>query len=374
MINGIDAVYQSSIDRVVAFVTADDDQLHYAYATGTGGWSWGASLGLPPGTPPDYPIAYPTAAYRSSIDQVMAFVCGMTDGNLYRAYWNGSAWAWDGPLNSPGLTIAVTAGVIPVDAIYVSLSDHVLAFAIGLDGQLYLNWNYSASNWIAIGAPPSASNTLLLSSSPVALYQPTTGVVWVFVVGDDGHVYSAMSGAAAATSGSAAWSWGDLGAPPAAIVGPPTVTYQTSTSSTFIFVQCADGNLYVNSTGFAPAWGGWVNHGAPAGTKVSGEQIAAVSTLTNHVHVFVQSADGKLYDRYGKPNDEWTWDVHSSPPGNPPLGPAFAAVYQPSIDRVLGLVGGMDALSSGGSPPVKGSLYTIFTVLRWRWDDLGSPD
>jgi hypothetical protein len=93
-------------------------------------------------------INSPAAVYQSSIDRVQAFVVG-SDGNLYLNLWNGSQWVWEAQGAPPGTKVALSPA-----AVYQSSIDRVQAFVVGSDGNLYLNlWNGSQWVWEAQGTP-----------------------------------------------------------------------------------------------------------------------------------------------------------------------------------------------------------------------------
>jgi hypothetical protein len=90
-INSVSAVYQSSIDRLHALVTADDGYLYDNYWDGSQ-WQWQTHEAPPAPVGSSGPaggVFYPAAVYQSSIDRVVAFVLG-EDGNLYLNFSDGS--------------------------------------------------------------------------------------------------------------------------------------------------------------------------------------------------------------------------------------------------------------------------------------------
>jgi hypothetical protein len=172
-------VYQSSLDRVIAFATGSSGHLHVSYSNGTP-WVW-EDLGTPP--PVDFPVrvdGMPAPVYQSSLDRVISFVRG-NDQHLYVNYWNGSAWVWEDQGTPPG-TIAIP----PPAAVYQSSLDRVIAFVRGGDNHLYVNyWNGSAWVWEDQGTPPGTT----VNGPPVAIYQAALDRVMAFVLGGDGKLY-----------------------------------------------------------------------------------------------------------------------------------------------------------------------------------------
>jgi hypothetical protein len=83
------AVYQSSLDRIIAFSIGGNGHLYDKYWNGSA-WVW-EDQGTPPGTSAGNA---PAAVYQTSLDRIIAFVAG-ANGHLYDKYWNGSAWVWE---------------------------------------------------------------------------------------------------------------------------------------------------------------------------------------------------------------------------------------------------------------------------------------
>jgi hypothetical protein len=136
------AVYQSSIDRVHAFVVTTNSDLYLAYYDhDQGRWLWefqDKSLGL-------LEMSSPSAVYQSSIDRVCAFVV-RGDGHLYLNYFDHSKgkWLWEdqGP---PSTTGSATGSP---GAVYQSSIDRVHAFVVGSDGHLYVNYfDHGQGEW-----------------------------------------------------------------------------------------------------------------------------------------------------------------------------------------------------------------------------------
>ncbi len=181
--NSPSAVYQSSIDRVCAFAVGSDNALYiYFYDQGNPAQGQLQSLGSPPGA---LATGSPGAVYQSSIDRVCAFVIS-ANSDLYLAYYDHGQgrWLWEFQDSSLGLLEMSSPG-----AVYQSSIDRVCAFVVRGDGHLYLNYfDHSKGKWLweDQGTP---STTLSATGSPGAVYQSSIDRVHAFVVGSDGHLY-----------------------------------------------------------------------------------------------------------------------------------------------------------------------------------------
>jgi hypothetical protein len=134
-------VYQTSLDRIVAFVTSvGNGHLYDLYGDGHQ-WVWDTDQGTPPGVTS---VANPSAVYQTSRDRLVVFVTG-SDGHLYDKYWDGHQWVWDTDQGTPP---GVTSVANP-SAVYQTLLDRLVVFVIGSDGHLYDKyWDSTAGQWV----------------------------------------------------------------------------------------------------------------------------------------------------------------------------------------------------------------------------------
>jgi hypothetical protein len=145
---GLSAVYQSSLDRLICFVTGSDGHLYDKFWDGSQ-WVWEDQGPLPSGANP-FGLS---AVYQSSLDRLVCFVTG-ADGHLYDKFWDGSQWVWEDQGSIPG---GLNFPVNP-SAVYRSSSDQLVCFVVGADGHLYDKfWDGSQWVWQDQGIPPSGS-------------------------------------------------------------------------------------------------------------------------------------------------------------------------------------------------------------------------
>ncbi|MGO8844256.1 MAG: hypothetical protein ACLQFI_02695 [Methylocella sp.] len=180
------AFYQTSLDRVIAFVVGSNGHLYDTFWNGQQ-WVWEDQE-----TPPNHDVkavSSPSATYQTSLDRVIAFVVG-SDGNLYDTFWNGQKWVWEDRGTPPNPANHDVKAVSSPSATYQKSLDRVIAFVVGSDGNLYDTfWNGQKWVWDP-GTPPNPANhDVKAVSSPSATYQKSLGRVIAFVVGSDDHLY-----------------------------------------------------------------------------------------------------------------------------------------------------------------------------------------
>jgi hypothetical protein len=125
----------------------------------------------------------------------------------------------------------------------------------------------------------------------------------VFVVGTDGHVYTAAWEPDFADGWHGWWRIGNLVAPQ----GAPVHCVSRSTDHLDIFVTDSSGNIQTAAwePDFADGWHGWwpINGGRAA----PGAPVTAVTRSADHLDVFVVGTDGHVYTAAWEPDfaDGW---------------------------------------------------------------------
>jgi hypothetical protein len=339
------AVYQTSLDRLVAFVVGNNGHLYDKYWNGQQ-WVW-EDQGRPLGT---LLSPLPSAVYQTALDRLVAFVVG-NNGHLYDKYWNGQQWVWEDQGTAPGTIMNPSPS-----AVYQTALDRLVAFVFGNDGHLYDKyWNGQQWVWEDQGIPPGTS--IYWAGSPSAVYQTALDRLVVFVIGSDGHLYDKYWNGQQ-------WVWEDQGTPPGTSIisgMAPSAVYQTALDRLVAFVVGNNGHLYDKY------WNGhqwvWEDQGTPPGTSIiSGMAPSAVyQTALDRLVVFVIGSDGHLYDKYWN-GQQWVWEDQGTPPGTS-VGLAPSAVYQTALDRLVVFVIGSDL-----------HLYDKYwNGQQWVWEDQGIP-
>jgi hypothetical protein len=346
------AVYQSSIDRLVCFVTGNDGHLYDKFWDGSR-WVWEDQ-----GTPPNGGVMGTSAVYQSSIDRLVCFVIG-NDGHLYDKFWDGSQWVWE----DQGLPNGAQANAsIPPSAVYQSSIDRLVCFVtanVTSDINHLFDKFWDGSQWVWEDQGPLPSGAQFADASiPSPVYQSSIDRLVCFVIGNDGHLYDKF------WDGSQ-WAWEDQGPLPggaqfAEFGGSPSAVYQSSIDRLVCFLSGTD-HLYDKF------WDGsqwvWEDQGTlPNGAVPRPIPPSAVyQSSIDRLVCFLSGSDDHLYDKFWD-GSHWVWeDQGPLPNGASPTW--LSAVYQSSIDRLVCFVTGVD-----------GHLYDKFwDGSQWVWEDQGTP-
>ena len=160
--------------------------------------------------------------------------------------------------------------------------EFMLLLSVKMTENLYANFGDGNTwQWLNLGQPPSTPVSIVSNFRPISLTVPPDAAksIFVFVVGNDGHVYACYS-----PSGGTGWQWVDLGLPP--VTGPqPILSFSPnalrigneSKTAVFnwnvsVFAVSGDSALWADSTpdaslGSTAVWT-WQPRGAPPAAGV----------------------------------------------------------------------------------------------------------
>ncbi|MGM0924777.1 MAG: hypothetical protein ACQEWW_26940 [Bacillota bacterium] len=265
------------------FVVGNDGRVYFSWWWAGSNWSDWHSCGgfFPPGAPVSAVVLTPT--------KLDLFVVG-NDGRVYFSWWSaGSNWSnWHscGGFFPPGA---------PVSAVALTPTKLDL-FVVGNDGRVYTSWWWAGSNWsdwhscggfFPPGAPVSA-----VARTPISLD--------LFVVSNDGRVYTSWW--------SAGWDWSgindnwkSLGGffPP----GAPVSAVARTPNNLDLFVVGNDGRVYTSSWSEGSNWSNWRSCG---GFFPPGAPVSAVARTPNNLDLFVVSNDGRVYTSSWSAGSDWS--------------------------------------------------------------------
>jgi hypothetical protein len=359
---GPGVVLQSSMDRIIAFVVGADGHLHDLYYDG--GWIW-EDQGTPPGeSGATRAINSPCAIYQPTLDRVVAFVVA-NDGHLYDKYWDGAQWRWE-DLGKPTGANAIYS---PAACYQVTL-DRIVVFVLGDNGHFY-DFFFDGAGWVCEdqGSPhPSIDprNPLGIYTSPCAIYQPTLDRVSAFVVGINGHLYNLFFGGGGGTWADLANPGGEIGHAVTGENSSPGVTYQAPLDRIVVVV---DAQIGPNHSTYIDYYDGqkwvWNDVGVDSPGPVF-SPVAVYQTALDRLSAYGGSDNGRLYSVfYNAQTQNWDWRDHGLPPGMN-FGTVMSrpgVVYQDSLDRIVVFVMGSN-----------GHLYDLFfDGNNWVWEDQGTP-
>jgi len=369
--------YKDGPQRIYAFVASFPDpdpsnltgSLYINYWDGFA-WHW-ASQGKPPGTAITRYAPPSVITYRDGPQRIYAFVAG-TNGHLYVNYWNGAQWNWADQGTPPGTTLSLDlAGGAAPSAVTFSAAglQRTYVFVVGNDGHLYVNyWNGAQWNWADQGTPPGT--TLATFAAPAAVSFLDSGVqrMYVFVRGGDQHLHiNYWDGAQ--------WRWADQGQPSGRWLAFPISAVSFSEAGHQRVYAFMDTYVYgdPNPNGdqnWINYWDGSAWHWAQQSSNpgVFPSVVTYPDGNTTRIYAFVMRKDAHLWVNYWD-GAQWHWADQGYAPTSLGVGDNTSAItYRDNVQRIYVFINGVDA-SSG--------VYHLYANYwdgsQWRWADQGVP-
>jgi CubicO group peptidase (beta-lactamase class C family) len=229
----------------------------------------------------------PVTAVSRAPDKLDAFVVG-TDGGIYTAAWQAGRtverWrGWwsiqSGKAPTGAMVTAVTRGPSKLDV-----------FVVGNDGGVYTAaWDADVASgqwrgWWRIG------NLTAKPGTSVSAVARDPGKLDIFVAGADGKTYTAAWDAAVAGGWRGWWNVLTGALPP----GGSVAAVSRNPKQLDIFLVSNDGGIYTAAwEATANKWAGWWRIGNL--TANPGAPIAAVARTADKLDIFVAGTDGKTY-------------------------------------------------------------------------------
>ena len=255
-----------------------------------------------------FPAGAPVTAVARGSEHLDLFIVG-NDGRVYTSSWNsGSDWTglndnWDsigGSFPAGALVTAITRG-----------SDHIDLFVVSEDGRVYTSWWQNGSEWSGRNDDWESIGGFFPAGAPVSAVARGSEHIDLFVVGNDGRVYTSWWNSGSDWTGRND-NWDPIGGFFPA--GSPVAAIARVPNHLDLFVVGEDGRVYTSWWQDGSDWSGrndnWDSIGGffPAGAPVS-----AVARGSEHIDVFVIGNDGLVYTSWWNSGSDWTgrndnWD------------------------------------------------------------------
>ena len=284
-------VVSRSADKLDVFVTGTDNRVFTAawepaFADGWHGW-WALNGGVAS------PGAHVTAVSRSR-DKLDVFVVG-TDGHVYTAAWEPGPGGWRGWWRIGAVRLPAGA---PIHAVSRG-PDKLDLFVTDVNGVVQTAaWEPAFSDgwhgWWALNGGRAAPG------APVTAVSRSRDKLDVFVVGMDGHVYTA-----AWEPGPGGWrGWWRIGAVRAP-AGAPVHAVSRAPDKLDVFVTDAAGAVQTAAwePAFSDGWHGW--WALNGGRAAPGAPVTAVSRSRDKLDVFVVGTDNRVFTAAWEPGAGW---------------------------------------------------------------------
>ena len=256
----------------------------------------------------------PVHAVSRSADKLDAFVIG-TDNRVYTAAWEPAFtdwwhgwWQLNGGVAAPGAHVTVVSRA----------PDKLDAFVVGTDGRVYTAaWEPSFTDWWHGWWP--IGNIRVPQGAPVHAVSRSTDKLDIFVTDVNGRIMTA-AWEPAFTDGWHGW-WelnGGRAAPGAAVTA-----VSRSTDKLDVFVVGNDGRIWTAAwePSFPDWWHGWWPIGSIRAPQ--GAPVHAVSRSTDKLDIFVTDVNGRIMTAAWEPafTDWWHgwWELNGgrAAPGAP---------------------------------------------------------
>ncbi|WP_057176780.1 hypothetical protein [Paraburkholderia caribensis] len=317
------------------FFVGEDGVVHTSWLSEGQDWSgitgWRRIGGV-------FPSNAPIAAVARRPDNLDLFVVG-NDGVVYTS-WLAPGADWSG-LGNKWRPIG---GVFPAGAPIAAVArrpDNLDLFVVGNDGLVYTSWLAPGADWSGLGNKWRAIGGVFPVGAPIAAVARRPDNLDLFVVGNDGLVYTSWLAPGA--------DWSGLGNKWRAIggvfpVGGPIAAVARRPDNLDLFVVGNDGLVYTSWLAPGADWSGLGNKWRPiGGVFPAGAPIAAVARKPDNLDLFVVGNDGVVYTSWLAPGADWSglgnkWRAIG---GVFPVGAPIAAVAR-TADNLDLFVAGQD--------------------------------
>jgi hypothetical protein len=271
-----------------------------------------------------FPKGAPLAAVSRTPNNLDLFVVG-NDGVVYTSWWAAGS-DWSGVNNN----WKPVGGIFPKGAPLAAVartSNNLDLFVVGNNGVVYTSWWVAGSDWSGIHNDWRAIGGYFKAGASLAALARTGNNLDVFVVGNDGVVYTSWWAAGSDWSGTNN-NWRPIGGffPVAA----PLAVISRTGDNLDAFVVGNDGVAYTSAWSASSDWSGANNDWRPIGGFFpAGAPIAALSRNPGQMDLFVCGNDGVTYTESRTDNPttisatliKHALITHSNPAARSPLAP-----------------------------------------------------
>jgi len=280
------------------FITGNDGVVYTSWWTAGSDWSglngWRAIGGF-------FPADAPVTAVSRNPNQLDLFVVG-NDGVVYTSWWTaGSDWSG---INNNWRAIG---GYFPPGSPVAAVSrnpNQLDLFVVGNNGVIYTSWWTAGSDWSGINNNWRAIGGYFPPGSPLAAVSRNPNQLDLFVVGYNDVVYTSWWMAGSDWSGINN-SWRAIGGyfPPFS----PVAAVSRNPNQLDLFITGYDGVVYTSWWAAGSDWSGINNNWRPIGGYFPpSSPVAAVSRNPNQLDLFITGNDGLVYTSWWTAGSDWS--------------------------------------------------------------------
>jgi hypothetical protein len=286
-------------DQLDLFVTGNDGRVYTSWWHEGSTWSGVNNNWAPIGG--FFPVGTTVSAVARMSNHLDLFVMGY-DGRVYTSWWH-QGQQWSG-VNDDWAPIG---GFFPVGArvnAVARMTDQLDLFVIGNDGRVYTSWWHEGSTWSGINNNWASIGGFFPVGASVNAVARMANHLDLFVIGNDGRVYTSWWHEGQQWSGIND-NWAPIGGffPAGATVS----ALARASDQLDLFVVGNDGRVYTSWWHEGSNWSGINNNWAPIGGFFPvGATVTAVARMSNHLDLFVVGNDGRVYTSWWHEGQQWS--------------------------------------------------------------------
>jgi hypothetical protein len=297
--SGVCAAVARTSSNLDLFVTGNDGVVYTSWWGAGNEWSGIANNWRPIGG--FFPIGAPVGAVSRDSGQLHLFVVG-NDGIVYTSWWDTGA-DWSGVANN----WKPIGGFFPEGAPVTATArrpDVIDLFVVGNDGVVYTSWWAAGKEWSGVANNWRPIGGFFPKGARVSAVARTDDSLDLFVVGNDGVVYTSWWSAGQEWSG-VANNWRPIGG--FFQVGAPVTAVARTPNNLDLFVVGNDGVVYTSWWSAGQEWSGVANNWRPIGGFFPTlAPVAAVARTGENLDLFVVGNDGVVYTSWWHNDAEWS--------------------------------------------------------------------
>ncbi|WP_255294263.1 M12 family metallopeptidase [Bacillus toyonensis] len=316
------------------FIVGNDGQVYTSWWHDGIDWSSITDNWRPLGG--SFPVGAPVSAVARGPMNLDLFVVG-NDGQVYTSWWHdGIDWSsitdnWrplggSFPVGAP--VSAVARGPMNLDL-----------FVVGNDGQVYTSWWHDGIDWSSITDNWRPLGGSFSAGAPVSAVARGPMNLDLFAVGNDGQVYTSWWHDGIDWS-SITDNWRPLGG--SFSVGAPVSAVARGPMNLDLFVVGNDGQVYTSWWHDGIDWSSITNNWRPLGGSFpAGAPVSAVARGPMNLDLFAVGNDGQVYTSWWHDGIDWSSITDNWRPlgGSFPVGSPVSAVARGPMNLDLFVVG-----------------------------------
>jgi hypothetical protein len=286
-------------DQLDLFITGNDGRVYTSWWHESSDWSGVNNNWRPIGG--FFPVAGPVSSVARESSQLDCFITG-NDGRVYTSWWH-EGHDWSGVNNN----WRAIGGFFPAGAPVVAvarMSDQLDLFITGNDGRVYTSWWHEGHDWSGVNNNWRPIGGFFPIGAPISAIARATDQLDLFVVGNDGRVYTSWW--------HEGYDWSGLNNNWRAIggffpAGASVTAVARMSDQLDLFVTGWDGRVYTSWWHEGSDWSGINNNWRPIGGFFPiAAPVSSVARESGQLDCFVTGNDGRVYTSWWHEGSDWS--------------------------------------------------------------------